>query len=59
MKREALSLVVSCPNCNNGCVWKGEVRNVEVNKSSKVYIVDIIVIVITILTSIASLNVHN
>ncbi|XP_073241863.1 TNF receptor-associated factor 2-like [Porites lutea] len=29
MKREALSLVVECPNYNNGCVWKGEVRNVE------------------------------
>ena len=34
MKREALSLVVACPNSNIGCVWKGEVRNVEVSKSS-------------------------
>lgn len=37
MKREALSLIVSCPNCNNGCVWKGEVRNVEKHLSSCPY----------------------
>jgi len=29
MKREALSLVIACPNSNDGCLWKGEVRNVE------------------------------
>ena len=35
MKREVLSLVVTCPNSPDGCKWKGEVRHIEVSQSQK------------------------
>ena len=35
MKREVLSLVVTCPNSPDGCKWKGEVRHIEVSQSKK------------------------
>ena len=35
MKREVLSLVVTCPNSPDGCKWKGEVRYIEVSQSQK------------------------
>ena len=35
MKREVLSLVVTCSNSPDGCKWKGEVRYIEVSQSQK------------------------
>ncbi|CAH3034357.1 unnamed protein product [Pocillopora meandrina] len=34
MKREVLSLVVTCPNSPDGCKWKGEVRYIEKHRST-------------------------
>ena len=31
MKREVLALKIHCPQKNEGCNWKGEVRELEVN----------------------------
>lgn len=30
MKREVLSLIIDCPNSDDDCKWKGEVRHSEV-----------------------------
>ena len=38
MKREVLSLIVECSNSNDGCTWKGEVRNLEVKRKQPVSI---------------------
>lgn len=34
IKREALSLITDCPNSNDGCTWKGEVRHLEKHRAS-------------------------
>ena len=41
MKREVLALKVHCPQKNEGCNWKGEVRELEV--SIRVYTCDLYV----------------
>lgn len=34
MKREVLSLIIDCPNSDDDCKWKGEVRHSEVHLAS-------------------------
>jgi hypothetical protein len=38
VRREVLSLIVKCPNTDNGCKWTGEVRHLEVGKDLAAYI---------------------
>ena len=37
MRREVFALVVFCTFMEDGCKWKGEVRNLEVCGSPQVY----------------------